>query len=269
MQSPKHLKTKRSKSIQKFLQDKYPEQCRLFDFSRPKEIPIEPWWPDKTRAGNRNTVYNQDYESRLLALDAFLEELFQVKFSPDHKLKLAVLMCERLGPRFKLGSKEIDRGRQTEALQGLKKAKKHMESAIKILRGLPHPANLHAQHAFLGGQYDDTIAEINRLILFYEHQKGLANSRSNERANRLAILLRFGYELFTDVPCNAAQCPITFEVTSEFALGVQKLFRHLGLKGNAFEPARVAKHCNDGERFHDVYMLAAMVFIESDLCITL
>ncbi|WP_319546069.1 hypothetical protein [Ruegeria conchae] len=269
MQSPQLHNSKRSKSVQKFLQGNYPEQCRFFDFSPPKDIPIEPWWPDKTRGGNRNTDYNQDYESRLLKLDTFLEELFQVEFPPDHKLKLAVLMYDRIGPRFELRSKEIDRGRQTEALKGLKTAKNHIEKSMTTLRALPNPVNLHAKHALSYDQYEGIIAEIDRLILFYEHQKSLANSRANERANKLAILLKFGYELYTDIPCIVTQCPIAFEVTSEFALGVQKLFRHLGLEGNAFEPARVAKHCNDGERIHEIYMLAAMFFSEKDLCLTL
>ncbi|KAA0914866.1 hypothetical protein FLO80_10865 [Aquicoccus porphyridii] len=206
------------------------------------------WWPEDGLGLDRASPFFQDYVGVVKELNHFLEDLYETKFCKFEKYKLAVAMHGVLAPRFSLGPNQLDRGRQTQVLKQLGKAHRDLSKAINTLRSLPYPANLQVNPVLDDLIHQQGLRKIERLQSFYQYQKAQVQSKANERAVVLARFLRIGFERYTSTVCRASKDSDGY-ICSAFALGVERLFHHIGLEVDAFEPARQALSDGDDEFF--------------------
>ncbi|KAB6717019.1 hypothetical protein [Roseobacter sp. TSBP12] len=228
---------------------------RRMQSSKGRKIPK--WWPEEGHELDRRSPFFQDYLGVVKELNHFLEDLFGVSFCEFEKYKLAVAMHGILDPRFSLGPNQLDRGRQTEVMKQLEKAQRDLAKATNALRSIPYPASLQVKPILDDLERQRSLIKIERLQNFYQYQKSQVQSKANERAVSLARFLRVGFERYTNTVCRASKDADGY-ICSEFALAVERLFHHIGLEADAFEPARQALSDGDDEFF----TLAVSVVLE-------
>ncbi|MBQ4808544.1 hypothetical protein J4717_13790 [Phaeobacter sp. HS012] len=215
------------------------------------------WWPEEGYELDRTSPYFQDHGRVLRELNDFLEDLYGTEFCRFEKYKLAAAMHGLFAPRFSLGRNERDQGRQTEVLRQLGKARRDLAKAIDALSLLPYPANLQVKPFLDALIQQRSVEKVERLQRFYQHQKEQVKSKANERAIKLARFLRVGFERYTEMICRVSKDADGY-ICSDFALGVERLFHHIGLEADAFEPARQALSDSD-----DFSTWAVEVYLEN------
>lgn len=215
------------------------------------------WWPEEGLELDRSSPFFRNYVGVVKELNDLLEDLYETKFCRFEKYKLAVAMHGILAPRFALGPNQLDRGRQTQVLTQLGKAHRDLSKAISALRSLPYPANLQVKPVLDDLIHQQSLRKVERLQSFYQHQKAQVQTKANERAVVLARFLRVGFERYTSNVCRVSKDPDGY-ICSAFALGVERLFHHIGLEVDAYEPSRQALSDGDDEFF----TWAVLMFLE-------
>ena len=213
------------------------------------------WWPYGQYPIDKSSPVFKDFWTKLDSLNSLLQELFGSIFPTEEMWKLAALMTNLEKPRFELGPGERDSGRQSEVISSLKKAQSYLEKARKVLEELPYPLDVQISSLKSLPQIEATFSDLSRLERFYVRQKQQIQGRGNERAIWLARCLRAGFERYSEVPCRISKDSSSCMVVSDFGLALSRVYQHLGLATDAYEPARKAIFESDNFDYFSIHII--------------
>lgn len=200
---------------------------------------------EKTRLLHGPNEFFHNYFKTLRKLDACLEKWLGVPLLFDEQEKAASLIFDISAPIFSLSSKQVDSARLQQSVEGLDTALSNLKRARRALASLPHPLD------------DRTLASTQRIEDQINHLTGVRvdlitmakdhHHRSNQRAVRIAKVLRASFERYTTKRLTSSATMGT--VTSEFCQALEEVFGIIRMTANAFNYAKIALNCpaNDAE----------------------